>query len=293
MKQINPKISEEIKNEKPLKLLGKKTTRFIVKKFVNRDKKLPPKKYIKENLNEGRWSYTEQIKFIKALSKNGPNWKKISEAFNNRTLTQIRSHAQKFFQRLKRCKNNELGIDFTSNSIKSFKDMINHIKSVNSKNDINNVFLYLSDINQKSLHELSKNANAKELPNLVASIVSCAYEELINRQNDFLNKNKINISNTNNLILNKDNNKHDSFNVNNILLLDSLNNMNNNLNVLLLNYLSKSIRANNLINKLYSNCLENINKTISNTAQTSSIINNINSLNNSYTTEIKNNVDIL
>jgi len=279
MKQINLKNSQEIKTENPLKLLGKKTTLFVVKKYASRDKNLPQKKYLEENLNEGRWSYSEKIKFIQALSKDGPNWKKISETFNNRTLTQIRSHAQKFFQRLKRCKNKELGIDFTSNSIKSFKDMINHIKSVNSKNDINNVFLYLSDINQESLDELSKNANAKELPCLVPAIVSCAYEELINRQKDFLNKNRMNISNTNIQIFNKDINKFDLNNLNNILLLDSLNNMNNNLNVVLLNYLSKLISTNNLINKLYYNCIENINKSLSNVAQLSSSINNLSSLN--------------
>ena len=292
MKQINHKNSEGIQDENPFQLLGKKTTHFIVKKYVNREKKSPSKKYLKKNLNEGRWSYTEQIKFIKALSQNGPNWKKISETINNRTPTQIRSHAQKFYQRLKKCKNNELGIDFTTNSIRNFKDMINHIKSVNSKNDINNIFLYLSDINQKSLDELSKNANAKELPHFVAAIASCAYEEMINRQNEFLNKNKINISNNNTQIFNKNNYKFDSNNMNNILLLDSLNNMNN-LSVVLLSYLSKSIRTNNLINILNYNCLENINKALSNVTQLSSIINAQSSLNNSNIKEIKNNTDDL
>ena len=276
-----------------MKLLGKKTTHFVVKKYANRQNKSPPKQYLEENLNEGRWSYSEQIKFIKALSKDGPNWKKISKSIDNRTPTQVRSHAQKFFLRLKRCKNNELGIDFTSNSIRSFKDMINHIKSVNSKNDINNVFLYLSDINQKSLDELSKNANVKELPRLVAANASCAYEELINRQNDFINKNKINNSNENIQNINKDINKFEPSNINNMFLLDSLNNMNNNLNVVLLNYLNKSINTNNLINKLYYSCLENINNSLTNVAQSSSIINNLTSLNNLYLNKISNNTNNL
>lgn len=276
MKQINPKGPEEIKIENPLKLLGKKTIHFKVEKFPNAKKY--SKKSFKDNLNEGRWSYSEHLKFIRALSKDGPNWKKISETFNYRTLSQIRSHAQKFFQRLKRCKNNELGIDFTTNSIKSFKDMINHIKSVNINNDINNIFLYLSDINQNSLIELAKNAKTEELPHLIAPILSCHYEELINRENDFINKNKINISNSNSEIFNKDNNRCD--------------NVNNKVNFFLLNYLSNSINLNILINKLYNNCLENINQAISNFAQIS-FIKDLSSLNNSNINEIRKNINEL
>ena len=115
---------------------------------------------------------------------------------------------------------------------------------------------------------------------------------MINRQNEFLNKNKINISNNNTQIFNKNNYKFDSNNMNNILLLDSLNNMNN-LSVVLLSYLSKSIRTNNLINILNYNCLENINKALSNVTQLSSIINAQSSLNNSNIKEIKNNTDDL
>ena len=40
------------------------------------------KSNLQKNIIEGRWSYTEQRKFIKALSKNGPNWKKIQESIN-------------------------------------------------------------------------------------------------------------------------------------------------------------------------------------------------------------------
>ena len=223
MEQINPKNSNKIKNGNHLKLLGKKKIRFTVEKYPYRKKNSYPIKYQKENLKEGRWSYTEQIKFIKALSKDGPNWKKINETINFRTLTQIRSHAQKFFKRLKRCKNNELGIDFTKNSIKSFKDMINHIKLVNRNYDINNVLLYLSDINQKILVELTQKSNGDELPRLIAAIVGCNYDELTNRQNEFFNKSEINTSNTSSQIDNKDNNDVGLNNLNDILLLSNLN----------------------------------------------------------------------
>ena len=280
MEQINPKNSNKIKNGNHLKLLGKKKIRFTVEKYSYRKKNSYPIKYQEENLNEGRWSYTEQIKFIKALSKDGPNWKKINETINFRTLTQIRSHAQKFFKRLKRCKNNELGIDFTKNSIKSFKDMINHIKLVNRNYDINNVLLYLSDINQKILVELTQKSNGDELPRLIAAIVGCNFDELTNRQNEFFNKSEINTSNTSSQIDNKDNNDVGLNNLNDIVLLSNLNNMNNNLNIFILNYLSKSIATNNLIRQLYTTYLENLNKALFNTVQFS-IINSQNNLNNS------------
>ena len=241
MKQINHKNAEEVKNENHLKLLGKKTIRFRVKKKSDSN----DKSNLQKNLIEGRWSYTEQRKFIKALSKNGPNWKKIQEAINFRTLPQIRSHGQKFFKRLKRCKNNELGIDFTSNTIRSFKDMIEHIKSVNSNYDINNIFLYLYGYNQKSIDEL--------------------------KANGYFNKEKINISNSSSQTFKKDNNIFDLNDINNIILINSLININNNLNAFIVSYLNKSIMISNLINKLFNNYLDTINKALSNVVQPSII----------------------
>ena len=274
MTQIVSKNLELNKNKKPLELLGKKTILFRIEKYSDQKKKSSLLKYTEDYSNEGRWSYAEQIQFINALSKEGPNWKRIKQIINCRTLTQIRSHAQKLFLRFKRCKNAELGIDFTNNSIKNFKDMINHIKFVNNSYDINNVFLYLSDINQKSLAELSKKVKEDELPNLIASIVGCNYKKMSNEQDVLLNKNNINITYSRNQIFNKDNNKANLNNDNNMILLNSLNNMNNNLNVFILNYLNNIRKTNNLISKLYNIYLENINKALFNVSSFSTENNN-------------------
>ena len=188
---------------------------------------------------------------------------KIKETINTRTLPQIRSHAQKFFKRLKRCKNEKLGIDFTSNSIRSIKDMINHIKSVNSNYDINNIFLYLCDNQQKNYEGLKENNLFKK------------------------NDDNINISNVNPQIDSKNNNNNfDLNNLNNILLIQSLNNMNNTLNAFILNYLNKSIIINNLINRLYNNIKDMLSK-----AEKSS--NGLKASNNFYINEIENNKKIL
>ena len=58
----------------------------------------------KENktiLNTGRWSTEEHKKFIEGLKVYGKNWKKIQKLIGTRSITQARSHAQKFLMKLK------------------------------------------------------------------------------------------------------------------------------------------------------------------------------------------------
>ena len=264
MKKMNSSISEKSKDENSSKLLRKKRIFFYIEKDCE-NKKLSSEKYSEDNLSEGRWSYNEQIKFIEGLSKAGTNWKKIKEKINTRTLPQIRSHAQKFFKRLKRCKSDKLGIDFTSNSIRSIKDMINHIKTVNNNYDISNVFIHLCDYQQKNYDGLKEN-------------------------NLFKNNDNINISNVNSQISNKDNNNNnnnfDFNNLNNILLIQSLSNMNNTLNAFILNYLNKSIVINNLINRFYNNIKDLLSKEMKSS-------NSLKASNNFNINEIEDNKKIL
>jgi len=244
-KQINPKNSNETKRENHLKLFVQKKIRFRIQKNSKRRKKSITYKFP----TKGRWSYAEQIKFIKALSIYGPNWIKVQEVINFRTLTQIRSHAQKMFGRLKQCKDNKLGIDFTKHSIKSYKDMINHIKSVDSNYNINNILLYLYKNKHKSDDDF--------------------------KTDYFLKKEKINMSNLNSQMFNKNNNNFDLGNFNNY------NNTNNYLNSFILNNLIKEIMVHNSIIGLFFNNLEDINRVHSNLVQSSNI-NNLNSFNKNY-----------
>ena len=57
-------------------------------------------------VNEGRWSYEEHIKFIEGIIQFGKNWKNVQKYVGSRTSAQARSHAQKFFLKLKTMKNN-------------------------------------------------------------------------------------------------------------------------------------------------------------------------------------------
>jgi len=144
------------------KYLKRKKNRFRVDKY----------KYYYQNLKKdpksGRWTLKEHIQFLQAIEQFGMNWEKISNVIRTRTHTQICSHAQKFCRKLKKCKSNELGIDFTSKNIKNIKDMISHIKSANKDYNIFTVLLYLSEkykSNNKTRKKNNTNFNINNILN--------------------------------------------------------------------------------------------------------------------------------
>ena len=120
--------TEKSEKEDQNKLLNKKIARFkIEKEDENTNNKSPNN----VDINDGRWAKEEHIKFIEGIVQFGINWKKVKTLISTRTTVQVRSHAQKFFQKLKGVKDDNLGINFTSDSIYNIKDMVNNIKSVN------------------------------------------------------------------------------------------------------------------------------------------------------------------
>ena len=70
-----------------------------------------------ENFNNGRWSEEEHKKFLEGILEYGNEWKKVQKIIKTRSSTQARSHAQKFFLKIKKNLNelnskNNLNIDF-------------------------------------------------------------------------------------------------------------------------------------------------------------------------------------
>ena len=53
-------------------------------------------------LKAGRWTIEEHKRFVDAIIKHGNNWKMVQECIGSRSCSQARSHAQKFFLKLKR-----------------------------------------------------------------------------------------------------------------------------------------------------------------------------------------------
>ena len=233
------------KEDFPQNFLNKKLIRFKVDK--NNDSHLDQK--------EGRWTLKEHIQFLQALNQFGVNWKKICDihVIPSRTPIQIRSHAQKFFIKLKRCKDEELGIDFTSDNIKNINDMIAHIKSINKDYNIVTIFLYLSEkcnINQEKKTIEQSNINIK---NILCKDISLNFinNDKIIYENENYENNIYKETNFNYQIINNNFNK---ITINNIFInnknyINSINNFGTFFNF----NLNKTINSNFINNLLIQN----------------------------------------
>ena len=216
-----PKKNNNIKN----KLLFK--TQEYYPRCLN--PRLNHDSYLPNRAISGRWKFKEHIQFLEGLDKYGVNWKKIRPLIKTRTIDQIRSHAQKFFMKLKKVKDEQLGIDFTSDNINSIVDMINNIKSINSDYDIIKVFLYLSE-KYAVMKKDKKSVKHKKKPNI----------EIDKSSNSDNNKKKENDFNNNDIIINNANQDINISNDNNVF--------NNNMPIFNNNFMS-----NNIIYNYYNN----------------------------------------
>ena len=258
-------------------LLNKKIHRFNIYYFD---------KYITNEIEHsisGRWTLKEHLQFLEGLDKYGVKWKKIKTLIKTRTTAQIRSHSQKFFLKLKRVKDEQLGIDLTSNNIDNLNEMINHIKSVNSDYDIVKVLLYLSEKYYANKKE-QKNINNKKELNSNIQKKSSFYENNMNIDNNLTND--IN----NNLILTNANPEINDYqtvidnnfnnNIKNSILMSNFNFINN---IFISNYINNRNIMNNNVNFINNNDFVNTNLMIQN-----GLINNFYPINIQF---INNNID--
>jgi len=65
----------------------------------------------------GRWTKEEHHRFVEGIKKFGKNWKQVEDFVGTRNGAQIRSHAQKFFNRLQR----EFNLKFEDLNLQSDK----------------------------------------------------------------------------------------------------------------------------------------------------------------------------
>jgi SHAQKYF class myb-like DNA-binding protein len=56
--------------------------------------------------NTGRWTSEEHRLFLQGLEQHGKGWKKIASLIKSRTVVQIRTHAQKYFQKIAKARQN-------------------------------------------------------------------------------------------------------------------------------------------------------------------------------------------
>ena len=132
--------------------------------------------YITSNssFNSGRWSEEEHQKFIEGILEYGNEWKKVQKIIKTRSSTQARSHAQKFFLRIKK------------SIFELSKNQNEEIKFSNDKNiDTEIILNYVIDIisNEKTIKTELTNLQKEKL----VSVINCKFsnENLGNNKNDF------------------------------------------------------------------------------------------------------------
>lgn len=89
-----------------------------------------------DSIQTGRWNKREHERFIVGILQHGNEWKKVEEVVKTRSSTQARSHAQKFFIKIKNNKKLSIG------QFSTIKKFCEKIKSL----DQNNKFQLLQEL---------------------------------------------------------------------------------------------------------------------------------------------------
>ena len=177
---------------------------FLLKKKFNviKSKKHKNKDTLNEYISHGYWDRNEHNKFIDALYLYNCKWLKIEAYIKNRSYKQIRSHAQKFYVKLKSYKDEELGLDFTSPKVKSLKNIIEIIKEkeINEKNCgkllqiISDKISFGKNVHRENLDEKHNEEDFEEKKEVQSQKCENSNVNANNRSN---NKNSINIKKSN------------------------------------------------------------------------------------------------
>ena len=110
----------------------------------------------------GRWKKDEHKRFIDAIIYYGDDWHKVQEFIGTRTSTQARSHAQKFFEKLKKSKLLNFDVDFTKNSLQTLHDIMDAMSRKEFQKTLrilNNIAFERDLNNTKQFYEKDFNEN--------------------------------------------------------------------------------------------------------------------------------------
>ena len=185
LNQKKDKVKSHYKKENNLNKNGfyniKQKQKHIQSKNIN----IP---YNNKNYSTGRWKSDEHQRFIDAIIKYGNNWRQVQKCVGTRSSTQTRSHAQKFFEKLKRSKIFQReNYDFSKNSLKILHDIMNNLPDKEYNQTLN--ALHSLSYERKSNFENGQNNNV-----------------FINFNNKIFNENKENNYENNNYDINTNNN---------------------------------------------------------------------------------------
>jgi SHAQKYF class myb-like DNA-binding protein len=123
----------------------------------------------------GRWMAEEHHLFLQGLDEYGKGWKKIAALIKSRTVVQIRTHAQKYFQKLAKARQNgEDGADTTMDCRTLSAEERCSSSSVNYKKQNSGEF------------SLNGTTKRKSISSIVASATREQAAEHDQRQRDFI-----------------------------------------------------------------------------------------------------------
>ncbi len=111
------------------------------------------------NIINGRWSQKEHLLFIKGCLLYGNNWKEVQNYIQTRSCSQIRSHSQKYFNKLnKKYENKEINKKITEEEIKK---LVNKTK-LNNK-DMENAEMHILTLFKTSKEKSKENIKDEEI----------------------------------------------------------------------------------------------------------------------------------
>ena len=181
---------------------------YINKHYLLSSSTLPNTPSTKESVyyNTGRWSEEEHHKFLEGILEYGNEWKKVQNLIGTRSSTQARSHAQKFFLRIKKALQNENDETKDNSVMKYFFDILNNNGQVVSQNEhMQNVIT--NNNNQHSATTGHFTASQKEkIINLIMKFNGGDDYMPAKKKENFTNNNIVNGINNNNSGDNNNNN---------------------------------------------------------------------------------------
>ena len=165
---------------------AKKTDFNIINSINNNDVINSSSNNNKINYNTGRWSEEEHLKFIDGILEYGNEWKKVQNLIGTRSSTQARSHAQKFFLKLK--KNFNLDNEILSDSNSTTVSPVNNSYNINDDNGnyMKNFFelIYKNKKDKKIKNEKLTLEQKKKIIHLVSKISLHENNDTINNKNN-------------------------------------------------------------------------------------------------------------
>lgn len=142
------------------------------KKLKLKEKKISKmKRSNHESYITGRWNLDEHQRFVEAIIKFGNDWKQVQKYVKTRSSTQARSHAQKFFVKIKKAQILKFNLDLSKNSIKMLHDLMNNMSSDESKKMIkalNSVAF------EKKVQNKKEKKNSKKINNIEDNSDNCS-----------------------------------------------------------------------------------------------------------------------